>query len=246
MTVRQFATSAELLKDWDSGQGKTAELADIASLQDNVLTYNGYSVPVSEVWQEAALVMYLHKELKNKSLDKQRLTLDIFSQGRLSDNHKFEDTVKKTVSEPIAGHYQTSAQLRSNYFALVEAESIASIYELLAKADSSMTKDSLLSVVKSAKELIITVEQATCLATLESKESALLEAQTLLETAGCFEVTFTSEKQLTASVPFAKADTLPALVADTLKHVPSLDKLGTGCLVMSFMVGISGNESLKM
>jgi hypothetical protein len=233
--MKAFTTSSELLRDWDSGQGRTNELADIANLSANQLTYDGYTVEVTPVWQEAALVMYLHKELKNKTALKQRATLDIFAQNRLSDNHKF-DNDKAVIVKPLPSHYLTSADLRANYCALVDADVVASIYHLLASVNSSMTKDSLLSLISSAKELIITADQAATLVTLEGKEEALVAAQAKLETAGCFDVSFTSDKQIKASVPFVKADTLPALVSDTLKHVPTLDKLGAGCLVMSFDV----------
>jgi hypothetical protein len=235
--MQTFNNSSDLLKDWDSGQGKTNELADIASLAENQLTYNGYTVEVSSVWQEAALVMYLHKELKTKPENKQRAMLDIFAQNRLSDNHKFDDAGNKPVADkPLPNHYLSSDKLRSNYFALTEADTVASIYYLLADANSSMTKDNLLSLVKSAKELIITESQSEALATLEAKESALVEAREKLNELGCFDVTFTTDKQIKCSVPFIKADTLPQLVSETLKHVPALDTLGAGCLVMSFDV----------
>jgi hypothetical protein len=71
---------------------------------------------------------------------------------------------------------------------------------------------------------------------LEGKEKGLILGRSALETVGCFNITFASDRQIEASVPFVKADSLPALVAETLKHVPSLDKLGAGCLVMTFDV----------
>lgn len=203
-TIKTFASSTDLLKDWDSGQGKTNELADIASLDNNQLTYNGYTVEVTPVWQEAALVMYIHKELKTKPEAKQRAMLNIFSQNRLSDNHKFADsTAKPVLTKPLPNHYLSSDKQRSNYFQLVEAETIASFYELLASANSSMTKENLLTLIKSAKELIITAEQSEALAILEAKESALVEARIKLEAIGCAEVKFTSETTLEAIVDFA-------------------------------------------
>jgi hypothetical protein len=203
-TIKTFASSTDLLKDWDSGQGKTNELADFASLSDNQLTYNGYSVEVSTVWQEAALVMYLHKELKTKPDNKQRAMLDLFAQNRLSDNHKFDDAGNKPVlSKPLPNHYLSSDKQRSNYFALTEADTVASIYHLLADASNSSTKDSLLALIKRAKELIISAEQAETLAILEAKEGALIDARTKLEAVGCTDITFTSETTLTAIVDFS-------------------------------------------
>jgi hypothetical protein len=99
-----------------------------------------------------------------------------------------------------------------------------------------MTKDSLLALITSAKALIVTPDQLQAVTLLERKEKGLILGRNTLETIGCFDVTFISDKQIKASVPFIKADTLPALVSETLKHVPSLDRLGAGCLVMSFDV----------
>ena len=231
-TIKTFASSSALLKDWDSGQGKTNELADIASLVENRLTYNGYSVEVSTVWQEAALVMYLHKELKTKPVNKQRAMLDIFSQNRLSDNHKFEDSSKPALSKPLPNHYLSSDQQRSNYFELVEADTVASIYELLASANSSMTKDNLLVLIKSAKELIITAEQAESLAILEAKESALIDARTKLEEIGCVDVKFTSETTLTAIASYDVAGVLIKTKLEGLVYNRENDKLLGGAEIL--------------
>jgi hypothetical protein len=99
-----------------------------------------------------------------------------------------------------------------------------------------MTKEVILSIIQSAKDMIVSPAQLEAVTVLEGKEKGLILGRKTLETAGCFDVSFTSDKTIQCSVPFAKADTLPALVAETLKHVPSLDKLGVGCLVMSFDV----------
>lgn len=225
MSIKTFTTSSALLKDWDSGQGKTNELADIASLENNQLSYNGYSVEVTPVWQEAALVMYLHKELKTKPESKQRAMLDIFAQNRLSDNHKFDDTGNKPVlSKPLPNHYLSSDKQRSNYFDLVEVDTVVSIYEVLSGVNSSMTKDNLLTLIKSVKELIITADQAEALAILEAKESALIDARTKLEDVGCTDITFTSETSLTAIVDFAIVSIIKAGVAG-LNRLRDKDKL---------------------
>ena len=231
--MKTFNTSTDLLKDWDSGQGKTNELADIASLENNQLSYNGYSVEVTPVWQEAALVMYLHKELKTKPENKQKAMLELFSQNRLSDNHKFDDgTVKPVLSKPLPNHYLSSDKQRSNYFELVEADTVASIYELLASANSSMTKDNLLALVKSVKELIITAEQADCLTILESKESALIEARTKLEEIGCVDVKFTSETSLTAIASYDVAGVLIKTKLEGLVYNRENDKLLGGAEIL--------------
>jgi hypothetical protein len=237
-TIKTFTSSSDLLKDWDSGQGKTNELADIASLENNQLTYNGYTVEVTNVWQEAALVMCLHKELKTKPEAKQRAMLDIFAQNRLSDNHKFEDTGGKPVlTKPLPNHYLSSEQQRSNYFELTTVDTVVSVYNLLADANSSMTKDNLLSLVKSAKELIITAEQSECLAILEGKESALIEARTQLEAVGCTDVKFTSETTLTAVASYDVAGILIKTKLDGLVYNRDNDKLLGGCeILVSFQL----------
>lgn len=227
--MNTFNTSHDLLKNWDSGQGKTNELATIANLADNQLTYNGYTVEVTPVWQEAALVMYLHKELKTKPENKQRAMLDIFAQNRLSDNHKFDDAGSKpALDKPLPNHYLSSVDLRSNYFALAEVSTVTSVYELLASAsaDSRMTKDNLLSLVKSAKELIISAEQAETLAILEGKETALIEARTKLEAVGCMDIKFVSETTLTAIVDFELVSKVKAIqgllyISDKSKLLPN-------------------------
>jgi hypothetical protein len=209
--MQTFNTSHDLLKNWDSGQGKTVELADIASLTDNQLTYDGYTVEVTPVWQEAALVMYLHKELKTKPALKQRAALDLFAQNRLSDNHKFEGASKTVLDKPLPNHYLSSVDLQSNYFALTEADTVASVYHLLAEVNSSLTKETILNFISSAKELIISAEQAQTLSILEAKESALVEVRTKLEEIGCIDVKFTSETTLSAVVDFILVSKLKAI-----------------------------------
>jgi hypothetical protein len=223
--IKQFATSTDLLKNWDSGQGKTNELAEIASLSDNKLTYNNYTVEVTPVWQEAALVMYLHKELKTKPDNKQRAMLDMFAQNRLSDNHKFDDTGSKPVlDKPLPNHYLSSDKQRSNYFELTTVDAVASVYELLSEVNNSLTKETILNFVRAAKELIITEEQADCLAILEAKEGALIDARAKLEEIGCTDITFTSETTLTAIVDFGIVSKVAAGL-EGLNRLRDKDKL---------------------
>jgi hypothetical protein len=235
-TIKTFTSSSALLKDWNSGQGKTNELADIASLVENRLTYNGYSVEVAPVWQEAALVMYLHKELKTKPENKQRAMLDIFAQNRLSDNHKFDDGTgaKPALAKPLPNHYLSSDKQRSNYFELVEADTVASIYYLLNDASNASTKDNLIALIKRAKELIITAEQAEALAILEAKEGALIEARTKLEAVGCTDITFISETSLTAIASYGVADKIAKEGVAGLIYDSNNDKLLSGQIQVSF------------
>jgi hypothetical protein len=232
--MKTFNTSAELLASNSIGIGKTDHIPAIASLEDNTLSYNGFSVAVSPVWVESYALMSVHTKLKDLPNHKQQELLTAFSENRLALTHKFDTA--PVVKTAVAGHYLSSDALLSSYFSKVSAETVQELFTALNSANASMTKDSLLALITSAKALIVTPDQLQAVTLLESKEKGLILGRNTLETIGCFDVSFTSDKQIKASVPFVKADTLPALVSETLKHVPSLDRLGAGCLVMSFDV----------
>jgi hypothetical protein len=232
--MKTFNTSSELLASNAVGIGKTDHIPAIGTLQDNTLSYNGFSVTVSPVWVESYALMSVHTKLKDLPNHKQQELLTAFSENRLALTHKFDAV--PAVKTAITGHYLSSDALLSSYFSKIDATKIEELYHLLSSVNSTLTKDAILNIALSARDLIVTNTQWEAVKTLESKEKGLILGRSTLETVGCFDVTFTSDKQIKASVPFAKADTLPALVAETLKHVPSLDKLGVGCLVMSFDV----------
>ena len=232
--MKTFETSRELLLSNSVGIGKTDSLPDIASLEAGRLTYSGHSVEVTQVWQESYLLMALHTKLKDLTPTKQVELLNAYSENRLALTHKFDSV--PVVKTAITGHYKTSDDLLSSYFALVDAITVQDLFNLLLTVKDGMTKDVILSIIQSARDMIVSPEQLQAVALLESKEKGLISGRNTLETAGCFDVAFTSDKQIRCSVPFAKADTLPQLVSETLKHVPSLDTLGAGCLVMSFDV----------
>lgn len=232
--MKTFNTSAELLASNSIGIGKTDHIPAIATLQDNSLVYNGFSVTVSPVWVESYALMSVHTKLKDLPNHKQQELLLAFSENRLALTHKFDTA--PVVKTAVAGHYLSSDALLSSYFSKVSAETVQELFTALNSANASMTKDNLLALITSAKALIVTPDQLQAVTDLEAKEKGLILGRNTLETAGCFDVSFTSDKQIKASVPFVKADTLPTLVSDSLKHVPSLDRLGAGCLVMSFDV----------
>lgn len=232
--MQTFTSSSDLLASNSIGIGKTDHIPAIASLEDNTLSYNGFSVAVSPVWVEAYALMSVHTKLKDLPNHKQQELLLAFSENRLALTHKFDTA--PVVKTAITGHYLSSDALLSSYFSKVSAETVQELFTALNSANASMTKDSLLALITSAKALIVTPDQLQAVTLLESKEKGLILGRNTLETIGCFDVTFTSDKQIKASVPFVKADTLPQLVAETLKHIPSLDKLGAGCLIMSFDV----------
>ena len=232
--MKTFNTSRDLLLSNSVGIGKTDSLPDIASLEAGKLTYSGHTVEVTNVWQESYLLMALHTKLKDLTPTKQIELLNAYSENRLALTHKFDNA--PVVKTAVAGHYLSSDALLSSYFAKVDAVTVQDLFNLLLTVRDGMTKDVILGIVQSARDMIVSPEQLQAVALLESKEKGLISGRNTLETAGCFDVTFTSDKQIRCSVPFAKADTLPQLVSETLKHVPSLDTLGAGCLVMSFDV----------
>ena len=232
--MKIFTSSSELLASNSTGIGKTDALPEIASLANGKLTYSGHTVDVTNVWQESYLLMALHTKLKDLTPTKQVELLNAYADNRLALTHKFDST--PVVKTAITGHYLSSDALLSSYFAKVDAVTVQDLFNLLLTVKDGMTKDAVLGIVQSAKDMIINPDQLQAVSVLESKEKGLILGRNALETIGCFDVTFTSDKQIKASVPFIKADTLPNLVADTLKHVPTLDKLGVGCLVMSFDV----------
>ena len=232
--MKTFENSRDLLLSNSVGIGKTDALPEIASLEAGRLTYSGHSVDVTQVWQESYLLMALHSKLKDLPPSKQVELLNAYSENRLALTHKFDNA--PVVKTAIAGHYLSSDALLSSYFAKVDAITVQDLFNLLLTVKDGMTKDTILSIVQSARDMIVSPEQLQAVTALEAKEKGLILGRNILETAGCFDVAFTSDKQIRCSVPFAKADTLPQLVSETLKHVPSLDKLGAGCLVMSFDV----------
>jgi len=232
--MKTFETSRELLLSNSVGIGKTDALPEIASLEAGKLTYSGHTVEVTNVWQESYLLMALHSKLKDLPPSKQVELLNAYSENRLALTHKFDNA--PVVKTAIAGHYLSSDALLSSYFAKVDAITVQDLFNLLLTVKDGMTKDVILSIVQSARDMIVSPEQLQAVSVLEGKEKGLILGRSALETVGCFNITFASDRQIEASVPFVKADSLPALVAETLKHVPSLDKLGVGCLVMSFDV----------
>lgn len=232
--MKNFENSRDLLLSNSVGIGKTDSLPDIASLDNGRLTYSGHSVNVTQVWQESYLLMALHTKLKDLTPTKQQELLNAYGENRLALTHKFDN--QPIVKTPVAGHYLSSDSLLSSYFTKVTAETVQELFNLLNSLDNSMTKESLLSAIAVAKALVVTDSQLEAVKALESKEKGLILGRNTLETAGCFDVTFVTDKQIKASVPFIKADTLPAAVSSTLKHIANLDKLGAGCLVMTFDV----------
>ena len=232
--MQTFTSSSDLLASNSIGIGKTDHIPAIASLEDNTLSYNGFSVAVSPVWVESYALMSVHTKLKDLPNHKQQELLTAFSENRLALTHKFDAV--PTVKSAIAGHYLSSDALLSSYFNKVDAITVQDLFNLLLTVKDGMTKDVIISIVQSARDMIVSPEQLQVVSDLEAKEKGLILGRNTLETVGCFDVSFTSDKQIKASVPFVKADTLPALVSETLKHIPSLDKLGSGCLVMSFDV----------
>lgn len=231
-SLLQMETSFDLLKSFSVGQGKTDSLPEIASLEDGTLSYSGVSVEVTPVWCDSYLLANLHRNLKDLSPAKQREMLQAFSENRLSLNHRLE--AQPVTSKPVASHLLTSDTLLNSYFDKVSPDQVRAVFDLLISANSSMTKDSLLSIVSTAANLIVSGEQLEAVKALETKEKGLILARNSLETVGARNVTFINDTTVSCSVGYALAEQLPSLVAASLEHVPAQDKLGVGCLVMTF------------
>jgi hypothetical protein len=232
--MKTFETSRDLLLSNSVGQGKTDSLPDFANLEAGKLTYSGHTVEVTQVWQDSYLLMNLHRNLKDLPAHKQQELLNAYSENRLSLNHKFDTVSKPVLDKPLPNHYLSSDQQRLNYFELTTVDTVASIYHLLTDASNASTKDNLLALIKRAKELIITAEQAGCLAILEAKESALIDARTKLEKVGCTDITFISETSLTAIASYGVADKIAKEGVAGLIYDSNNDKLLSGQIQVSF------------
>lgn len=230
--MKTFTSSQELLASFSVGQGKTDSLPQIASLEAGKLTYSGFEVTVSPVWQDSYLLANLHRNLKDLPPNKQQELLRAYSENRLSLNHRFDaQPVSKT---PVANHLLTSDSLKSSYFEMVQPGTVATIYGLLEAVNSSLTKEQIIALVRDARDSIITNEQFEGIKALEAKEAGLILAKNLLETAGAIDVTYLSDTRLSARVGFALAEKLPNLVEAQLEHVQANDKLAGMAIVMTF------------
>jgi hypothetical protein len=220
--MRTFNNSSELLASNSIGIGKTDHIPAIGTLQDNTLSYNGFSVSVSPVWVESYALMSVHTKLKDLPNHKQQELLLAFSENRLALTHKFD--ASPVVKTAIAGHYLSSDALLSSYFAKIDAVTVQDIFNLLLTVKAGMTKDVILDIVQSARDMIITDEQLQAVTVLEDKERALIDARTKLEEIGCTDVNFTSEISLTAIVDFAIVSKIAAGVSG-LNRLRDKDKL---------------------
>ena len=220
--MKTFNNSAELLFSNSVGIGKTDHIPNIAALQDNNLSYNGFSVAVSPVWIESYALMSVHTKLKDLPNHKQQELLTAFSENRLALTHKFD--AAPIVKSAIAGHYLSSDALLSSFFAKVDAITVQDVFNLLLTVKDGMTKDVILSIVQSARDMIVNEEQLKAITVLEGKEKGLVEAQTKLEELGCVDVRFLSETSLTAIVDFGIVSKVAAGISG-LNRLRDKDKL---------------------
>lgn len=230
--MKTFTSSSELLSSNSIGIGKTDHIPSIATLQDNSLSYNGFSVTVSPVWVESYALMSVHTKLKDLPNHKQQELLTAFSENRLALTHKFDAV--PAVKSAIAGHYLSSDAFLSSYFDKVDAVTVQDLFNLLLTVKDGMTKDVILGIVQSARDMIVTPEQLQAVTVLEEKEKALIEARQKLEAVGCADITFTSENSLTAIANYGVADKIVKEGVEGLIYDSNNDKLLAGQILVSF------------
>ena len=232
-----FNSSRELLLSNAVGIGKTDHISAIASLTDNVLTYDNESVAVSQAWIEAYALMSVHTKLKDLPRRKQLEQLVAYSENRLCLTHKFDAMpASKAIKTAIAGHYLTSDEMLDNYFKLTSFEQVKAVFELLSSLNDKKTKEELLKVISACKHLLVTSEQLQAVQVLQDKERGLLLGKNTLETLGCTDVKFISDTRLSALCSYRNYDNVIAQIADLLVYDPTADVSKGGAVTIFFDV----------
>lgn len=174
-TVKELNT-IELLQSFSMGQGKTSELANIASINkvDNnfQLSYDGHSAVVNQSWLEAYLIMQLHRELKDLDISRQDKVMTNYNAGFLSLNHR----ISSKTTKPIEGHYLTSDSYLTNAFKLnCNATVLQSIFAIAnGKFDS---KADFSSAMQAISRLCLTETQQSTYETLVTKEQTIKQVK---------------------------------------------------------------------
>ena len=232
-----FNSSRELLLSNAVGIGKTDHISAIASLTDNVLTYDNESVAVSPQWIEAYALMSVHTKLTDLPKRKQIEQLVAYSENRLCLTHKFDAVpTTKAIKTAIAGHYLTSDEMLDNYFKLISFEQVKAVFELLSSLNDKKTKEELLKVISACKHLLVTSEQLQAVQVLQDKERGLLLGKNALETLGCSEVKFISDTRLSALCSYRNYDDVLAQIKDLLVYDPTADTSRGGSVTIFFDV----------
>jgi hypothetical protein len=192
-TIKNITSSHDLLVSFDTGMGKTVDLASIASLSDGKLTYMQDTVNVSQAWQEAYLLMMLHRNIKDLGEAKRKETLELFASNRLSFNHTDGST---TVKAPVLpGHVMTAASFEKQSF-----ETMLDMWEVvqaLRTIKDSMSKADILKAIADA--IALPEDRLAAIAEAYSKEKAIHDAKCVL-TQYLDAVTIINDKSLSGYV----------------------------------------------
>lgn len=162
-------TNVELLTSFNSGQGKTLEIPNFASLENGTLKYGQLTANVTPAWQEAYVLMQLHSGLKDRTPEQQAKLFTAYNEGRLSLNH----TSDSKESKPMANHYLTSEDYLNNVIHLSgNKNTVTTILELVESvlSDSKATKEQLLTTLTDIKNTILPVSKLEVYETLKAKE----------------------------------------------------------------------------
>lgn len=170
-TFKEMNT-VELLTSFNSGQGKTSSLPEIASLENNVLSYDGLSAEVTPAWQGAFILMNLHSNLKDAPRERQQKLFNQYATGALSLNHNPGTTEK----QPLTGHYLTADQYYSNVVrSAATYDNINAILEIaneILDSDKPATKEGMKASLEAIKTLITPVSKLEVYVELREKELA--------------------------------------------------------------------------
>jgi hypothetical protein len=208
MKTLKAMSTIELLSSFNVGQGKTVDLPNFASIENGVIKYNNLEANVSPEWQQAYLLMQLHKEVKDASTERQEKLFSAYNEGRLALTHNLvEGTV--TSKKPLPGHVLTSSEYLQNCFAIAaNVENIISIYNDANAVLQSVnpTKADLTAVLTAIVNTIVTDTQKATMQVLADKEIAFEKVKT--ELSEFAELVFLSETKIKAIVKPANLDTV--------------------------------------
>lgn len=195
---------SEILSSFDVGQGKTSDIPAYASFEDGTLIYESHVAEVTQEWVKAFALMTLRNNVKDQPEERKARLFKAFNEGRLSLNHNV-NSEKKTVKQPLDGHYLTSTEYLENCVKLaVSVDTVQAIFDLVKGVTTSQTKQELLDTLQSVSDLIITQEQLQTAAIMEEKEQNFNKVKTELN--GYATLKFISETKIMASVKPADLD----------------------------------------
>lgn len=203
--------TVELLTSFNVGQGKTVELPTFASIEGNVLKYNGLTANVTSAWKDAILLMHTNNLLKDQPSQRQEKLFAAYNESRLSLNHN-PNQDGKTV-KPIAGHVLTSTEYLHNCVKLAaNVDTLESIYDLVTSVTSSQTKAELLDVLTAIQGFIVTDSQRSTIEVLAAKEESFNKVKETFKDVATLK--FLSETKIQATVKLEELKNVTAKFAE--------------------------------